>query len=175
MKRPKWDLNLVPSVLPPILKAQKALGRKQVTHSTNLAKHDVYNLQTRLSFFLMNCCELRNRDVIKEKFLPKVIIELLNFVGDSFGCLSSQGPEQSEWEMTVGRYTAVGLTKKIYNCKHSCYSKGHSGGHSILWQPKGHEWQKNDQITWEEHLKNRIWRTAVKHKCSVHVWETTYI
>ena len=82
------DLNLVPSVLPPILKAKKALtGEKQVTHSTNLAKHDVYNLRTQM-FFFMNCCELRNRDVMKEEFLPKVIIELLKFVGDSSGFLS---------------------------------------------------------------------------------------
>jgi len=31
---------------------------------------------------------------MKEEFLPKVIIELLNFVGDSFGFLSFQGAER---------------------------------------------------------------------------------
>lgn len=74
---------------------------------------------------------------MKEEFLPKVIIELLKFVGDSSGFLSFQGAKRvsdDSW-----RYTTVGPTKKINNCKHSCYSKGHSGGHSILWQPKGHE------------------------------------
>lgn len=51
IKRPKWDLNLFPGVLPPILKAKKALGENRFTHSTNLAKHNVYNLRTQMFFY----------------------------------------------------------------------------------------------------------------------------
>ena len=42
----------------------------------------------------MNCYELRNRDVMKEVFLPKVIIELLKFVGD-FWLLEFPGSKAS--------------------------------------------------------------------------------
>ena len=58
-------------------------------------------------FFFMNCCELRNRDVMKEEFLPKIIIiELLKFVGDSFGFLSFQGAgrvRDDSWKLYCSR------------------------------------------------------------------------
>lgn len=56
--------------------------------------------------FFMNCCELRNRDVMKEVFLPKVIIELLKFVGDSSGFLSFQGAKRvsdDSWKIYYSR------------------------------------------------------------------------
>ena len=34
-------------------KGQESTGGKQVTHSTNLAKHDVYNLRTQMLFYEM--------------------------------------------------------------------------------------------------------------------------
>ena len=56
--------------------------------------------------FFMNCCELRNRDVMKEEFLPKVIIELLKFVGDSSGFLSFRGAKRvsdDSWKIYCSR------------------------------------------------------------------------
>lgn len=71
-----------------ILKAKKALGENS------------------LPTVPMNFCELRNRDVTKEEFLPKVIIELSKFVGESLGSLSFQGAERvrdESWKIYCGR------------------------------------------------------------------------